>query len=337
VTALITTGDQIGDPGILGETSQFSNCQMAVPPGFKFSAPSDGGNGHVYEYVENPGTWTNARAAAAARTFRGLNGHLVTITSAFENAFVGSFRGANQDLRGWIGLTDEVTEGTFQWITGEPVTYTNWNIGEPSNGSPPLSSDEDYVEIFAATVWNDNTNDALNANGLRINQGYLVEYEVNPFAPAFSQNVTVNFSGLLLNGASVSTYTESELNVVAGQADWTAVTTYGNPAPFVQFMAAAGSSVAGQVRVTAGGASFTFKSVDLYSSTTPIPYTFTGLLGSTPVFSVTATQPPTFGAFATVVNPQSAAVIDTMVITLTNAAAACCSNPMGLDTIVIGR
>ena len=335
VTALITTGDQIGDPGILGETSQFSNCQMAVPPGFKFSAPSDGGNGHVYEYVENPGTWTNARAAAGARTFRGLNGHLVTITSAFENAFVGSFRGANQDLRGWIGLTDEVTEGTFQWITGEPVTYTNWNIGEPSNGSPPLSNDEDYVEIFAATVWNDNTNDALNANGVRINQGYLVEYEVNPFAPAVSQ--TVNFAGLLVNGASVSTYTESELNVVAGQADWTAVTTYGNPAPFVQFMAAAGSSVAGQVRVTAGGASFTFKSVDLYSSTTPIPYTFTGLLGSTPVFSVTETQPQTFGAFATVVNPQSAAVIDTLVITLTNAAAACCSNPMGLDNIVIGR
>jgi len=184
ITALATTGDQITTPGVTGTTSQFSNCQMAVPPGFKFSAPSDGGNGHVYEYVETPGTWTNARTAAAARTFRGVNGHLVTITSAFENALVGSFRGANQDLRGWIGLTDEVTEGTFQWITGEPLTYTNWNIGEPSNGTPPGTGNEDYVEIFAVTVWNDNDNDALNAIGQRINQGYVVEYEVNPFAPA---------------------------------------------------------------------------------------------------------------------------------------------------------
>jgi hypothetical protein len=131
-----------------------------------------------------------------------------------------------------------------------------------------------------------------------------------------SRRVTVNFSDLSVNGASVSTYRESEVNVVAAQADWKAVTTYGNPPSFIQFMASAGSSVAGQIRATAGGANFTFNSVDLYSSTTPIPYTFTELLGSTPVFSVTATQPQTFGSFATVVNPESTAVIDTLLITL---------------------
>jgi hypothetical protein len=177
VTALATTGDQITTPGLIGHTSQFSNCQMAVPPGFKFSAPSDGGNGHVYEYVETPGTWKAAFNAAAARTFRSVPGHLVTITNAFENNLVGSFRGATDDLRGWIGLTDEVTEGTFQWITGEPLSYTNWAPGEPSSGSPPGETDEDYVEIFAAKVWNDNNN-----TGSGLNQGYLVEYEVTPFA-----------------------------------------------------------------------------------------------------------------------------------------------------------
>jgi hypothetical protein len=41
--------------------------------------------------------------------------------------------------------------------------------------------------------------------------------------------------------------------------------------------------------------------------------------------------------FATVMNPESTAVIDTLLITLTNAAAACCNNPMGLDNIVISR
>ncbi|MCP2821117.1 Ig-like domain-containing protein, partial [Salmonella enterica subsp. enterica serovar Typhimurium] len=43
------------------------------------------GNGHYYEFVSAPGiSWTDARAAASARTFNGLRGYLVTITSAAE-------------------------------------------------------------------------------------------------------------------------------------------------------------------------------------------------------------------------------------------------------------
>jgi uncharacterized protein YjbI with pentapeptide repeats len=175
VTALATEGDLIATPDGNGRTSPFSNCQMAVPPGFAFSAPAAGGNGHVYEYVPAPGSWTTARDAALVRTFRGVPGHLATITSAFENSVVGALR-FDGDLRGWIGLTDEVVNGSFTWITGEPLIYTNWGAGEPSNGVPPGSGNEDYVEIFAAAVWNDQ---ALSGNGL--NKGYVVEYEVNPF------------------------------------------------------------------------------------------------------------------------------------------------------------
>ena len=176
VTALATEGDLITTPDGNGSTSPFSSCQMAVPPGFAFSAPAAGGNGHVYEYVPAPGPWTTARDAALLRTFRGVPGHLATITSAFENGVVAGLR-FNGDLRGWIGLTDETVNGTFTWVTGEPLVYTNWNAGEPSNGVPAGSGNEDYVEIFAAGVWNDQ---ALSGNGL--NQGYVVEYEVNPFA-----------------------------------------------------------------------------------------------------------------------------------------------------------
>ena len=118
--------------------------------------------------------------------------------------------------------------------------------------------------------------------------------------------------------------------------DWSVRTDYGNPAPFIQFWASGGTTVFGEIRVTAAGSSpFYFKSVDLYSSTTAIPYTIKGLRNSSTVFTVTDALPHTVGDFRTVANPDSGVIIDTLSIVLTNAAASCCRNPMGLDNIVL--
>jgi hypothetical protein len=103
----------------------------------------------------------------------------------------------------------------------------------------------------------------------------------------------------------------------------------------MDFFAPAGTTVTGAIQVKAGGATFSFKSVDLYSSTTPIPYTITGLRSSTSMFTMAATLPNTFGDFATVVNPNAASMVDTLMISLSNPSAACCTNPMGLDNIVV--
>jgi hypothetical protein len=130
-------------------------------------------------------------------------------------------------------------------------------------------------------------------------------------------------------------YIESGFTVSETSAGWFPSTTYGNPAPFIEFTAAAGSTVTGEIRVTAGGAAFGFKSVDLYSSTTPIPYTFVGMRNCTTVFTETNTVPNTYGAFRTVVARHPMTVIDTLSITLSNPAAPCCPNPMGLDNIVL--
>jgi Lectin C-type domain len=108
-------------------TSEFSGCQMIVPQGFGYSQAT----GHVYEYVKTPGAWTAANSAAPTRSFRGVAGHLVSITSFAENTTVNDLRNGG-DMRGWIGLTDQAVEGTFQWVTGEPVTFTNWAPGEPN-------------------------------------------------------------------------------------------------------------------------------------------------------------------------------------------------------------
>lgn len=84
-------------------------------------------NGHWY-YAVGPTYWTNAEAQAV-----GLGGHLVTINDAAENAWVlqtfGNFSGL------FIGLTDEFHEGQWSWTSDEPVTYLNWNDGEPNNGA----------------------------------------------------------------------------------------------------------------------------------------------------------------------------------------------------------
>lgn len=135
-------------------------------------------------------------------------------------------------------------------------------------------------------------------------------------------------------------YTESGVTVRATSGEWSVITDYGHPAPFIEIYvpctqqagtcATPATPGIGTIQVTAAGATFSFKSIDLYASLVPIPYQIAGLRNSTTVFTISNTLPNTFGNFATVVNPQAAAVIDTLVISLTDAVSA-----MGLDNIVL--
>uniref|UniRef100_A0A8K9UDG6 C-type lectin domain-containing protein n=1 Tax=Oncorhynchus mykiss TaxID=8022 RepID=A0A8K9UDG6_ONCMY len=59
----------------------------------------------------------------------------------------------------WIGLTDSVSEGTWKWVDGTPLTNPRyWNDHQPDSGDP--SGEEDCVEIhkdwiFPLKAWND--------------------------------------------------------------------------------------------------------------------------------------------------------------------------------------
>lgn len=105
-------------------------------------------SGHWYDVVASgsDGSWTNAENTAVAN-----GGHLVTINDAAEEAWLTSTFGTTYF---WIGFTDEATEGTWIWSSGEPVTYTNWSGGEPNNYMPPPVG-EDYAVMNWATGWND--------------------------------------------------------------------------------------------------------------------------------------------------------------------------------------
>jgi hypothetical protein len=155
-----------------------------------------------------------------------------------------------------------------------------------------------------------------------------------------SGRVTLGFNGLatVADGSPVVSYSEAGFTITPTAADWTASTTFGRPAPFIRFVRQAGEdALTGEVTVTSAGSLFTFTAVDVYSSVTPIPLEIIGLREGAQVFAASGTVPNTFGTFATVNNPYPASVIDTLVIRMTNPATACCSNPVGLDNIVVVR
>jgi hypothetical protein len=97
-------------------------------------------NGHSYYRSTGSAFWLTAKANCEA-----MGGHLVTVTTSGENSFI-----FNIWPSGWIGLTDEVTEGVWRWVTGETYSYTSWNPGEPNN-----VGNEDYVQFVGGGKWND--------------------------------------------------------------------------------------------------------------------------------------------------------------------------------------
>jgi hypothetical protein len=197
-----------------------------------------------------------------------------------------------------------------------------------------------FVAMIAAVACGDGNRTTPSPPGTPSNSAVTSPSNSFSTAPATVPTAgTISFDGLASagDGAAVTSYSELGFSIVATSGSWTVWTRYGHPAPFIQFGAAAGSTVTGSIQVTAGGATFGFTSADFYSSTTKIPFTITGSRNAATVFTMADMLGNTFGTFKTVVNQQAGATIDTLTITLTNPAAACCPNPMGLDNIVVTR
>ena len=99
-----------------------------------------------YRLTTSGMTWAGAQAQATS-----FGGYLAAIGSAAENAAVYSFASGLGRGTFFIGFTDEATEGTWVWVNGEPVVYTNWRTatGEPNN-----AGNEDYARVEGGP-WND--------------------------------------------------------------------------------------------------------------------------------------------------------------------------------------
>ena len=214
----LTKIGQISDPPHGNAVEENGHIRYTPDPNwhgtdsFTYTAMSAGlyfsDNGHYYEYISHPGiTWESARDAAAAKTYYGLKGYLVTVTSAAEQNFVSS----KLQGQGWMGASDNSNENHWYWVTGPesgtefyygryssgqgscPYSvspsyygYTNWASNEPND----WDCNEDYGHFWDNGTWNDyaSNNGAI--------QGYVVEYGGmagdSPSFPQATVTVTVN-------------------------------------------------------------------------------------------------------------------------------------------------
>jgi hypothetical protein len=182
---------KVNTGSVLGNV-QISVATTVNPTGFFYN----GVNGHFYRPISAGNTYTGARAAALATTFKGQQGYLVTITSADEDAFI--FNNVPQSSI-WFALTDEVSEGMWRIDAGPEAgtliktsngqtagniagQYNNWAPGEPNN-----SGNEDYaVTKWNGSQWNDLPNNFSCA--------YVIEYGTwtNPADATFTDFYTAN-------------------------------------------------------------------------------------------------------------------------------------------------
>lgn len=152
--------------------SSFVKAEVDIPSSVKSY------NGHLYEMCTDWCDWIEAQSRCVARC-----GHLVTITSAAEQAFVQSIISEAC----MIGLSDAAIEGTMKWVTDEAVSYTNFAKGEPNN-----QGNEDYCLMRIDGFWNDGHLD-------RQDWAYVCEWESlddykNGYSSKSIQNAIITLS-----------------------------------------------------------------------------------------------------------------------------------------------
>lgn len=136
-------------------------------------APEDGNvyNGHTYQTINQSMSWEDAQKYCES-----LGGHLVTVTSNGENAYISTLaKDAGRNCY-WIGLFSKY--GKWNWVTDEPVNYTNWTANEPNNFE---KKGEVYAHLFgkpwkgSGSKYIGEWNDVSNSGAEYANQFYALE------------------------------------------------------------------------------------------------------------------------------------------------------------------
>ena len=106
-------------------------------------------NGHHY-YLSH----YKFRADKSLKIANAMGGYAAAIGSSSENSWIfNQVQNYGSEIDYWIGLTDREDEGYFEWINGEPFSYSNWNGPAPTAMNPG----PDYVKVTYSDDgrWND--------------------------------------------------------------------------------------------------------------------------------------------------------------------------------------
>jgi hypothetical protein len=195
-----------------GETmSLYLANQFAIGPNINDFIYYGTLNGHLYYISNYTANWWQADAACQT-----AGGHLVTISGPEENQLVNDIPYGQK----WLGFTDQVSEGNWQWVTGEPVIYTSWCGGEPNN----WWGGENYaVSNWGNYCWND-----LGGYDMMY---FVLEFDWNPQVSVLWSTGEIT-SSVQVTPASTTDYSVTVTDGINSCYDEITVTV--NPPPVVE-------------------------------------------------------------------------------------------------------
>jgi hypothetical protein len=174
----------------------------------------DGGNGAYFDLVMPDSylqsySWTAADSTTSSLIYKGLQGHLATVVSASESDFLrANFAsqlfdngplnvgiGPTNSKYAWIGLYAPTPYSSFQWISGEPVQYTDWAPSEPNYfGTPGWQYVHYWTRDFGGGptwTWNNEQDAGFGVEQNHNTYGFFVEYGGLSAVPEPSSRIIV--------------------------------------------------------------------------------------------------------------------------------------------------
>lgn len=137
-------GAKTGSGGASGAGGQAIQIPVITDCSMVADATVSKTNGHCYRVIFENLTFAGARDACHV-----AGGHLATIASQDENDFVRDLH----DGEHWIGATDgrdasTPGAGTYQWVTDEPWTFSEWEEGQPNAFETDCPDQDDEADCF---------------------------------------------------------------------------------------------------------------------------------------------------------------------------------------------
>ncbi len=157
--------------------------------------------GRWYASTRTPMPWTLAQEYAQS-----VGGNLATVRSPAESLFLRNaffLAGPNAGVH-WLGLHQDPADPGYsepasgwKWVSGEPLTFTNWAAGQPDNSTPG----ENFARVLGAGAGADadRWEDALASD---------------PYASGAAEDLFIGPSELVVFNTVNSTLTVGQLTVV---------------------------------------------------------------------------------------------------------------------------